>query len=85
MSLAVQVGGAWEQRLCVKGIQFYFLNAGKWRDHPVAITAYSYFFGAVFMGLASLYVFPVGKSEEYKIPSQVSLGLYALTVIQILF
>lgn len=48
------------------------LLAGRWKDYPVGTTAYSYFFGALFMGLASLY-YPVrGEVDVYRIPLEVS-------------
>lgn len=45
---------------------------GKWRDHPVAVTTYSYMFGAIFMGLASLYFVITGQTSEFYIPLDVS-------------
>ncbi|XP_003387276.1 PREDICTED: WAT1-related protein At5g45370-like [Amphimedon queenslandica] len=41
----------------------------KWREYPVFVTAYSYFFGAVFMGLCSLQnVVSEEKREKFTIP-----------------
>jgi drug/metabolite transporter (DMT)-like permease len=47
----------------------------RWKEYPVATTAYSYFFGAVFMGLASLYYPFQGRVDVYHIPRE---SLYAL-------
>ena len=47
-------------------------NIGKWRDHPVAVTMYSYMFGALFMGIASLYFVINGQTSEFIIPQEVS-------------
>ena len=41
----------------------------KWREYPVNVTAYSYFFGAVFMGLASIYYY--NQPEVYVLPNEV--------------
>ena len=63
------------------------LLAGKWKDYPVGTTAYSYFFGAMFMGLASLYYPITGQVDVYQIPSQVRErerereGGYGVTII----
>ena len=46
---------------------------GRWKEYPVATTAYSYFFGAMFMGLASLYYPFQGQVDVYKIPVKVSV------------
>ena len=48
-------------------------SPGKWKDYPVGITGYSYLFGSVYMGLASLYFVMVGRTQEFKLPSKVSL------------
>ena len=45
--------------------------SGKWKEYPVTITAYSYFFGAMFMGLFSLYYAATGQSREFQIPQKV--------------
>ena len=47
-------------------------TAGKWREHPVAVTMYSYMFGALFMGLASLYFVIKKQTSEFIIPQEVS-------------
>ena len=45
--------------------------SGRWKDYPVGTTAYSYFFGAIFMGVTSLY-YPIrGQVDIYKIPLEV--------------
>ena len=44
---------------------------GRWKDYPVGTTAYSYFFGAMFMGVASLY-YPInGQFDVYYMPLEV--------------
>ena len=48
-------------------------SPGKWKDYPVGITGYSYLFGSVYMGLACLYFVMVGRSQEFILPSKVSL------------
>ena len=48
-------------------------SPGKWKDYPVGITGYSYLFGSVYMGLGCLYFVMVGRSQEFKLPSKVSL------------
>jgi drug/metabolite transporter (DMT)-like permease len=56
--------------------RFIFLAPNcRWKDFPVGTTAYSYFFGAVFMGLASLYYPIQGDTAVYYIPTP---SLYAL-------
>ena len=60
-------------------MQSYAISAGKWRNYPVAITAYAYLFGFIYMGLASLYVFPTGNSKDYKIPPEVSTYTHVYT------
>jgi drug/metabolite transporter (DMT)-like permease len=47
----------------------------RWKDYPVGTTAFSYFFGAMFMGLASLYYPITGQVDVYYIPTE---SLYAL-------
>ena len=50
------------------------LSLDKWREYPVFVTAYSYFFGAVFMGLCSLQnVVSEEKRENFSIPKPVRL------------
>ncbi len=39
--------------------------AGRWREYPVTITAYSYFFGAMFMGISSQYFPATGQSDKH--------------------
>ena len=51
-------------------------NAGKWREHPVAVTMYSYMFGAIFMGIASLYFVIKKRTSEFVIPQEVSTLMY---------
>lgn len=53
-----------------------FTIAGKWREHPVAVTMYSYMFGAIFMGLASLYFVIKKQTSEFVIPQEVSTLVY---------
>ena len=48
-------------------------SPGKWKDYPVGITGYSYLFGSLYMGLACLYFVMVGRSQEFILPSKVSL------------
>jgi drug/metabolite transporter (DMT)-like permease len=43
----------------------------RWKDYPVGTTAFSYFFGAMFMGLASLYYPITGQVDVYYIPTEV--------------
>ncbi len=45
---------------------------GKWREHPVAVTAYSYGFGALFMAIASLYFVFTGQTDAFYLPPDVS-------------
>ena len=52
---------------------FCFLFLGKWRDYPVNVTAYSYAFGAIFMGLATIYFGASGKKSEFLIPQNVRI------------
>ena len=47
-------------------------TTGKWREHPVAVTMYSYMFGALFMGIASLYFVIKKRTSEFFIPQEVS-------------
>ena len=49
---------------------------GKWRDYPIAVTAYSSFFGAVYVGLASIYFAATGREEEFIMPQAVSTDIY---------
>ena len=49
------------------------IMVGRWKEYPVATTAYSYFFGAMFMGLASLYYPFQGQVDVYKIPLEVGV------------
>lgn len=58
------------------------LLVGKWKDYPVMVTAYSYFFGAIFVGLASFCVLSVGEApKNYKVPTEALYGLlFAVTI-----
>jgi len=47
----------------------------KWKHYPVMITAYSYFFGMIFMGLSTTYFAATGRGEEFTVPLD---SLYAL-------
>ena len=38
----------------------------------MAVTAYSYFFGAIFMGLATIYFAASGHTSDFAIPQKVS-------------
>ena len=44
---------------------------GKWRDYPVGVTAYSYTFGAMFMGIATIYFGATGQKSQFLIPQSV--------------
>lgn len=53
----------------------------KWREHPVAVTMYSYMFGALFMGISSLYFVIKGRTSEFIIPQESSYALvYAIFI-----
>ncbi len=43
----------------------------RWRKYPIYVTAYSYFFGAVFMGIGTIYYAASGKYSEFHIPLDV--------------
>ena len=47
----------------------------QWRDKPIFVTAYSYFFGALFMGLASVYYVATKQFEAFKVEDKVSQGI----------
>jgi len=47
----------------------------KWKDYPVATTAYCYFFGALYMGVFSCYYMMVGRAQEFILPQR---SLFAL-------
>lgn len=50
------------------------LCADKWKDYPIYVTAYSYLFGAVLMGVASvIYTAATGKWSEFIIPEDVRI------------
>lgn len=49
----------------------YSIPLGRWKKHPIYVTAYSYFFGALFMGLGSLYYVGTGQYTLFKIPQDV--------------
>ena len=38
----------------------------RWREYPINVTAWTYFYGALFMGLASFYY--TGQPDKFKIP-----------------
>ncbi len=44
---------------------------GMWKDYPIAMTAYSYLFGATYMGLATLYYVFTGQYDLFWIPQRV--------------
>ena len=46
------------------------LYTGIWRNYPIAVTGYSYLFGAVYMGIAVSYLFS-GQAEQFLLPSHV--------------
>ena len=54
------------------------IASGKWREHPVAVTMYTYMFGALFMGIASLYFVIKKQTSEFIIPQEVSTTLALL-------
>ena len=45
---------------------------GRWKEYPVATTAYCYFFGALYMGVFSFYFVVVGRAQEFILPQRVS-------------
>ena len=47
-------------------------TAGKWKDYPIAVTAYGYLFGSLFMGSFTLYYIWSGQPEQFLIPQHVS-------------
>ena len=47
--------------------------ADKWRDHPIYITAYGYFFGALFMGMGSIYYAATKEYAAFTLQPEVSL------------
>lgn len=53
------------------------LSEGKWKQYPVAVTAYSYFFGALFMGLSTIYFAASGQGDQFAIPQDVSIYVFA--------
>ena len=48
-------------------------SPGKWKNYPVTVTAYSYFFGALFMGLSTIYFAATGQGDQFAIPQNVSM------------
>ena len=59
------------------------LSPGKWKNYPVTVTAYSYFFGALFMGLSTIYFAATGQGDQFVIPQNVSM--YACMYVCIMF
>ena len=51
---------------------FLSLSSGKFKEYPVTITAYSYFFGAIFMGLSTIYPAVTSQGKAFRIPTSVS-------------
>jgi len=49
----------------------------KWKQYPVTVTAYSYFFGALFMGLSTIYFAASGQGDQFAIPQDVSIYVFA--------
>ena len=49
---------------------------GRWRDYPVGVTAYSYTFGAMFMGIATIYFGATGQKSQFLIPQSVCCVLW---------
>lgn len=45
---------------------------GVWRSHPIYVTAYSYLFGVLFMGLTSLYYVASGQYSYFHVEEEVS-------------
>ena len=48
------------------------LTPGKFKQYPVTVTAYSYFFGAIFMGLSTIYPAVTSQGNAFRIPMSVS-------------
>lgn len=48
------------------------LCVDKWQEYPIYVTAYSYFFGALFMGLASIYYAASQQFDKFTIQQTVS-------------
>lgn len=62
-------------KYCPCGDQVVFsmiLCVDKWQANPIYVTAYSYFFGALFMGLASIYYAASQQFDKFIIPQIVS-------------
>ena len=53
-------------------IQLALPYTDPWRERPVAVTAYSYMFGSLFIGVSSLYFVITGQTSEFSIPITVS-------------
>ena len=45
---------------------------GRWKDYPVNVTAYSYFFGSIFMGMLSVYFAATKQYSKFHLPDDVS-------------
>lgn len=58
---------------------------GVWREYPVAMTAYTYFFGALFLGAGSLYYIFTGQADQFLIPQHVSTPVYTVMWLSQIF
>lgn len=49
----------------------FILSSGKWKQYPIYVTAYGYFFGALFMGLSSMFYVAKNQTHLFRIPQEV--------------
>ena len=42
-----------------------------WKEYPIAVTAYTYLFGSIFMSIANLYFVFTGQAHVFILPRQV--------------
>lgn len=59
--------------------------ADKWRQYPIYVTAYSYFFGALFMGIGPIYYAAAGKYDQFTLTNTVSQLINCIVVGHFLF
>ena len=61
--------------LILGGVKFFLTFVDEWRHLPIFVTTYSYFFGALFMGLASIYYAASQKYDKFIVQGEVSVLL----------